>query len=263
MSTVYLGESVLLGTTHELLVSFSRADEQSLAQITFPHPLASWHPCGQQQCWGSCLSLLKSHLEVGVLITWAHSLCHSHPTKAPGMGPPLSSASSLIFRTNRGPKSWLRLDTVSERTFIKMWDTYNHHTAAHTASAILLYWQKHKKTSTCLETGVESAVKRSQGGVLSLSLWISSLRLSGEDQVEEAPYLDILKDKGRSEQWGSAINGTGSPWEFSFSHCAGQIYNPEPAQLVSPGGHTEPLIPTPPSLSFGMHSRSPGHTQGF
>lgn len=63
---------------------------------------------------------------------------------------------------------------------------------------------------------MDSAVKHSQGGMLSLFLWISSFRMSGGDQVEEAPYPDILKNKGRSEKWGAAISDTGHLGSSAF-----------------------------------------------
>lgn len=54
------------------------------------------------------------------------------------------------------------------------------------------------------------------------------------------------------------------PWEFSFSHCAGQISNLSLSNVWVLGDTQQPIIPTPPSLSFGVHSRSPGHThKGF
>lgn len=72
MSTVYLGQSVLLGITLEFLVSFVKGDEQALAQMTFAHPPISLHYCSQQQFSVCCPPFLKSHLEAGLSMAWAH-----------------------------------------------------------------------------------------------------------------------------------------------------------------------------------------------
>lgn len=52
--------------------------------------------------------------------------------------------------------------------------------------------------------------------MFSLSLRILPLGLSSGNPVEEVPYPNVLKDKGRSKKWDSTINDTGYPGDLGF-----------------------------------------------
>lgn len=83
-----------------------------------------------------------------------------------------------------------------------------------------------QNSSTCLEIGVDSVVvKYSQGGMFSLSFWILPFRLSSWNPMEDVPDPDILKNKGRSKEWDTAISDGDYPGDLVLPSMLARLFS--------------------------------------
>lgn len=115
-------------------------------------------------------------------------------------------------------------------------------TEQHTQSVPRCYIDRKIKTIQILWNWSGLCCKTLPGGMFSLSLWISSLRLSGGEPGEEVPYPDVLKDKGRSEKRGTAITGTGYLGSLAFHTVLARFLTWACPTCGSWGTHSSPQL---------------------
>lgn len=143
----------------------------------------------------------------------------------------------------------------------QVWDTHNHHRAAHTVSAVLL--DRNIKTihvpwdwsGLCCKT-----LPRGYAQPVPLDIFLQNVWWGpgGRGTISRHPKKQReVWEMGGCNQWHR------SPWEFSFSHCAGQISNLSLSNTCVLGDTQQPITPTPPSLSFACTVGPQGTHKSF